>query len=69
MTDGGASRPFRIRWLGRVRYRYALALQQRTRKRTAGNTVLPAVILVGLGRFELPTFGPPVRLLPGQAGR
>jgi lipoic acid synthetase len=29
VTSGGGSRPFRIRWLGRVRYRDALALQQR----------------------------------------
>ena len=29
MIPGGGSRPFRIRWLGRVRYRDALALQQR----------------------------------------
>ncbi|MEC8920634.1 MAG: lipoyl(octanoyl) transferase, partial [Actinomycetota bacterium] len=28
MTSNSHSRPFRVRWLGRVRYRDALALQQ-----------------------------------------
>ena len=32
----------------------------------AGNTVLPAVLVVGLGRFELPTFGPPDRCTPNR---
>ena len=56
MNPGGGSRPFRIRWLGRVRYRDALALQQRMHAH-AGSVPDPQDHLLLLEHYAVYTLG------------
>ena len=56
MTPGGGSRPFRTRWLGRVRYRDALALQQRMHAH-AGSVSEPQDHLLLLEHHAVYTLG------------
>ena len=56
MTTGRGSRPFRIRWLGRVRYRDALALQRRIHA-NAGSVPDPQDHLLLLEHHAVYTLG------------